>query len=190
MHSIKRKVVPLALLALSSIYSAGLYAEDRGQRSHDAHEHGVGELNIAIEGNSLHIELESPAMNLVGFEHQPRDKQQLAAVKQAVAQLKEGDKLFVTTAKARCSLQESEVETALLHQEEDDHDEKGKEHEEAHADFEATYRFECLKPAALDSITVQLFSLFPATEELEVQLLGENRQTALELTATNSRIEL
>ena len=35
----------------------------------EAHIHGLATLTLALEGNSLEIEFESPAANLVGFEH-------------------------------------------------------------------------------------------------------------------------
>ena len=45
------------------------YAED-GAASLVAHVHGLSELAIAMEGEKLEIQFTSPAMNLVGFEHQ------------------------------------------------------------------------------------------------------------------------
>ena len=41
-----------------------------------AHQHGHAELQIAIDTNSADVFLRSPAYNLLGFEHQPRTKQQ------------------------------------------------------------------------------------------------------------------
>jgi hypothetical protein len=112
-----------------------------------------------------------------------------------MARLKEGDKLFYISDEAGCSLKEAEVESGLL-KGHDDHEQHEKEHhegahkEEAHADFVASYRFECNKPGTLQSITVNLFATFPATEELEVQLLTGQGQSAMELNASNPKIEL
>jgi hypothetical protein len=53
----------------------------------------------------------------------------------------------------------------------------------AHADMAVRYRFHCTHPRALDGITVNLFKLFPATEELEVQQITPNGQGAAGLTA-------
>ena len=52
-------------------------------RQHDSHAHGIGELNIVLEGNELAIELISPAANIVGFEHAPSNDEQKAALAQA-----------------------------------------------------------------------------------------------------------
>ena len=190
MRPIKRHQRLLPLLALAACYSTAPHAGEHGHRHHEAHEHGVGLLNVAVEQNSLHIELESPAMNIVGFEHQPRDEKQHETVEQAVARLKEGEKLFVTPTAAGCTLQQAEVESGLLEgHDEHEHQEAGRK-EEAHADFVASYRFECRKPEALDSITVKLFATFPATEELQVQLLTGQGQSAMELNAANPQIGL
>ena len=35
------------------------------------HEHGVASLNLVVDGNLVSLELDSPAANLVGFEHTP-----------------------------------------------------------------------------------------------------------------------
>ncbi len=172
----------LGLLLLAACYGTTPQAGEHEGSHHKAHEHGVGLLNIAVEGRELHIVLESPAMNLVGFEHQPRDDKQRAAVQQAVARLKAGDTLFIPSAEADCSLAEAEVESGLL---------EGHGHQEAaHADFVASYRFDCTKPVALRNITVKLFTTFPATEELAVQLLTEHTQSGMTLSAAKPEIGL
>lgn len=51
-------------------------AQETGYRALGAHVHGIGELNVAIDGEALLVELISPAMDLVGFEHAPRTEAQ------------------------------------------------------------------------------------------------------------------
>lgn len=179
----------LALLpTLSICYSSALYAGDHG-----AHEHGVGQLNIAIEAHQLHIELTSPAMNIVGFEHQPRDGKQHAMVDKAVTKLKAADQLFITSAAASCVLREATVESGLIetHDDHEHHDHGHKEHghNETHADFSANYQFECAKPEQLSEISVMFFEAFPATDELRVQALKGAKQLATELSPGHSKIE-
>lgn len=181
------------VLVLAVGYSMGLHGAEHERRGHESHEHGVGQLNVAVEMNSLHIELESPAMNIVGFEHRPRNQQQKDTVHDAVTLLKQGDLLFSTSKDAGCILKESEVVSGLLDKDEEHHEDEGDEahhHQESHADFEASYLFECNKPSALKRLTVKLFAAFPATEELEVQLLTSTRQSALEITSDNPWIDL
>ncbi len=61
---------------------------------------------------------------------------------------------------------------------------------ETHSDFKAVYRFVCQNPDKLANIEVRLFELFPGIEEIEVQLLTETKQTAMELTAQKRKIQL
>ena len=41
---------------------------------HHAHEHGKVTLNVAIDESTLVVELDAPAINVVGFEHAPRNR--------------------------------------------------------------------------------------------------------------------
>jgi hypothetical protein len=160
-------------------------------REHGAHVHGVGRLNVAVEGNTLEIELDSPAMNLIGFEHEPHSKAEHAQRDNAIARLGRGEKLFVLPAAAACRLVSAEVtEEGEGHEHEA---EAGHHHEEGeagihHSDINGHYRFHCDNPAQLNAIDVRLFEQFPATHELEVQFIGPRGQGAAELTADEHRL--
>jgi hypothetical protein len=102
------------------------------KRHHDAHEHGVAHLNVAVEGNNIYIEFTSPAANIVGFEHHPRTNEQKDAVKDAVNQLQKGDSIFLLSAKSDSQLVKSSVHTDIDkdadHHSESEHAHKEKEH--------------------------------------------------------------
>ncbi len=189
------------LFAIVIILSGPAQAEER--RHHEAHEHGVANLNIAVEGNNIYIEFASPAANIVGFEHHPRTHEQKDAVKDAVNKLKNGDALFLLSAKSESKLVKSSVDTDIdkdadHHSEEEHHGHEDKHAEdhgetdehERHSEFEATYQFICQKPGKLLQIEVMLFRVFPGIEHIEVQLLTETKQTAMELTAKKNKIAL
>ncbi len=170
-------------------------------REHGAHVHGIAALNLALEGEEVHIELDSPAANIVGFEHAPSSEADHAALDKAVAALKDGNRLFRFNADAGCRMEKAMVTSALLEEEHDDHpekhsddhghEEKGEhgheehEGEETHSDIEAAYHFECTSPGKLTRLTVELFEAFPGMEELKVQYVIEAKQGAAELTASN-----
>ncbi|MCP5143001.1 MAG: DUF2796 domain-containing protein [Chromatiales bacterium] len=184
------------------------HEHEHEHRQHGTHVHGVAALNIALEGDEVHVELDSPAANIVGFEHAPSSEADHAALDQAVARLKDGDALFRFNAEAGCKMEMAKVSSALLaaehgeheghkegdhgHAEKGDHDHERHaahghdEHEkhagETHSDIDAAYHFECAQPGKLSSLTVELFEAFPATGEIEVQYVIENRQGAVELT--------
>ena len=207
-HRIQLRCLILALLACVIISFGPVQAEEK--RHHEAHEHGMAHLNIAIEGNYIYIEFSSPAANIVGFEHHPRTHEQKDAVKDAVNKLQNGASLFLLSAKSESRLVKPSVETDIDedadHHSESEHDHAEKEHHgeeehldkghdqadehDRHSEFKAEYHFRCEKPDKLSQIDVRLFSVFPGIEHIEVQLLTETKQTAMELTAKKNKISL
>jgi hypothetical protein len=194
-----RKCVTVLLISVFLFFVAVVNVNGAETRHHDAHVHGVGKLNVVLDGSNLVIELKSPAVNIVGFEHAPEDEQQSHEVHEAIELLKEGEKLFVLTTAAQCTLLETHVDNDMKqghHEEHEAHDHEdahsGEDHgdDSTHSEFEATYHFECVKPDSLKSIDVLLFSEFSGFEELEVQLLTPKRQTADELTPKKFQISL
>jgi hypothetical protein len=188
-HIVSPAWFPASVLAaaLAMVPPVALSEEAHAHREHGPHEHGVGSLNLVVDGNVVEIELESPVANIVGFEHAPKDAAERATLDRAVATLKDGERLFGFPAAAGCRLTESSVSSSLLGEApagEADH-----EHE-THADLEADYRFECGDAARIGPVDVRLFEAFPATQRLRVQFATAKGQGGVELTAARPRIEL
>ncbi|WP_299019285.1 DUF2796 domain-containing protein [uncultured Photobacterium sp.] len=112
---------------------------------HDAHVHGVVELNIAQDGKDLLMEITAPGSDVVGFEHTPSNEQQQQALENAVRQLKNTNSLFAFTSSANCQLTEAQItETLTAHNdhahkhhdghEHDEHDHEHDEHDHEHHD--------------------------------------------------------
>ncbi len=118
-----------ALLLLACTVSTSLVAQEH--RQHGTHEHGIGKLNLAQDGKELHLELESPAANIVGFEHTPSTEADREALRKAIATLKDGDRLFRFSRDAACRLADARVETPLID------DDGGKAHEHEKHDLHA-----------------------------------------------------
>jgi hypothetical protein len=181
------RTITLCVLALFPATIA--LADEAEHREHGPHVHGVAELNAALDGNVLWIELSSPAVNIVGFEHAPQNAEQKAAVRDATETLKDGAHVFGTSADASCRLAEAKVTTDIEppgtehHDDADEHVEEDEEAGEVHTEFQASYRFECAAPDALEQLEVHLFDLFPGTDEVEAQVISGSGQTAAELTA-------
>ena len=146
-------------------------------REHGAHEHGSATLNIAVEENSLHIELESPAMNIVGFEHAASNEKQNTSVTWATQALKDAPKQFELPAAAQCRLADAHVESPLLKNQLNK-----KNHSEMHSEFHASYIFKCKNISALNTINVRLFETFKGMNDIDVQLISSQGQTTKELT--------
>ena len=164
-----------------------------GYREHGAHVHGVGDLNIVLEGSTLLIELHGPAANILGFEHPPTDAAETQAVNDARAKLADPLQTFLPNAEADCELAAVEVfmelagdEPGHSHAHDHDHGHAG----ETHSDAGAAYSFECASPRALKAVHARLFEQFPGTERLRVQLITPAGQRGAELTADAPTLSL
>jgi hypothetical protein len=176
------------LLALALLPMAIAQADEHEHGSLDKHEHGIASLNLALEGNQLEIELESPTMNIVGFEHLASSAADQAKASTAQAALMQPLSLFGLPAAADCKLIEAEVESALFNKDEED-EMHTDGHGEKHSDVDAEYTLTCSQPEALTWVDLSgFFKQFPATEKIATQLIGPNGQQGAELSAGNPRI--
>ncbi|WP_193181348.1 DUF2796 domain-containing protein [Nisaea sediminum] len=144
-------------------------------RSSSAHEHGHGQLNIAIEGNSVLMELEIPGADIVGFEHEAKSDADKAAMTDAEKKLKDGAALFHFQG-ATCTFAQAQVE--------DGHEDHGKQpaaQEEQHSEFHVAYEISCDDASRLTGIEFPFFAVFPHSEELDVTVLGAQGQFKYEV---------
>ncbi|WP_257294258.1 DUF2796 domain-containing protein [Endozoicomonas sp. YOMI1] len=193
------KMASVACVLLSASVSAD------GHRHAGAHVHGAGHLNFAIEGRQIHIELETPGFDILGFESIRSDAQR-RQLKDALLEL-EKDDLWSFTPAASCRLKTASASASGEHGEDhhdhhrdaDDHhgshhahghhdshhDQHGRDdhhgdghHESAHMDIAATYVYECANIAGLNSISTRLFQRFGSSEQLKVQGFTDSGQIA------------
>lgn len=182
--------LPFAMLPLAVAHAADEHDHEHG--SLGAHEHGVGRLNAALDGKTLELELESPAMNLVGFEHVATSDADKAKVAAARARLEQPLALFNLPKAAGCVVENQELESPLFGDQpdaDDDHDEDAKdedghEHHHDHSEIHARYQLTCATPTALKSLDLaNIFTSFPATRTIQVQLIGPSGQQGVDVTA-------
>ncbi len=170
-----------------------LYAAEDEHEEHEAHVHGEAQLLVALEGSTLEIEFLSPAMNIVGFEHQPANEAQSHAIESAIETLKQPGLLFRLPTSAGCDLSSILVESSLAAQGEHDQEhskEADHDHEEkTHSDFTGHYSFHCAEVSRLESIAIEIFKQFPGTELIEVQSISEQGQRKIELTPDRHTLE-
>jgi hypothetical protein len=190
----------VSLVAFVTAFHA--LAED--SRQLDAHEHGVGTLNIAIEGATVAITFEAPGADIVGFEYAAESDIDLAAIDAAIATLAAPLDLFVMPDAAGCSVVEAQAELESEdehdshgddghdngshgnHAEEghDDHsDEDHADHadEIGHTEFHAEYTLTCDTPDALNEMTFKYFEAYPNAQEVEVQIITAAGAQAFEV---------
>lgn len=176
-----------------------------------AHQHGVGQLNIAVQGDHLSIELEAPANDIVGFEYAPRTAAEKQATRDATAKLRDSAALFVFPPAAECRLKEAEIEAPHAgghdghdkHQDEKhgkhddrekhakahDHEKKGGTESETHSEFHAQYHFVCAKATRLSHIDLGYFGAFPRAQALTARTIGFSGQRRQRLTPQAARLK-
>ncbi|UAB69996.1 DUF2796 domain-containing protein [Vibrio sp. SCSIO 43132] len=119
-------VFKLSLLA-AAIVTTSAQAEEF--RQHDAHVHGVVELNIAQDGNELLMEIHAPGADVVGFESAPKNAEQTKQLKEALATLNQANNVMTLSSAAHCKATFTEVRHTLGEDEShDDHDHDKHEH--------------------------------------------------------------
>jgi hypothetical protein len=207
----KRLFLSTALVAVSI---NPLNAEEN--RQHDAHEHGAAMLGMAQQGKLIQMELDSPAFNIVGFEHTPSNANEEEKVALMLAQLKMGSMLFTFPAAAKCQLVNVDISSGLFeasHSDEDDHDsdsdhsddeddhgsesdhsddeddhENDHENDSGHSDIEASWTYSCENPLLVRKVEFPLFSYFENLTDLDVDFIMDAGQGSIELSPGNSVI--
>jgi hypothetical protein len=157
-----------------------------------AHVHGTANLQVAVEGNTLSLDMDTPLDNLLGFEHEPRDDKQKAAVRRMAQTLRDAAKQFVLSPAARCTLVSVHLESSVLDPKllgEDSKPQQAAKQEEAgHADLDAGFAFRCASPKDLHDVEVRLFDRFHNLHQIDVQLAGPHGQAAAKLDTKQRRL--
>ena len=202
MHTYHRIAAGAACVLLS------MPAMAENPRHAAAHIHGEGELNFAVEGNFLHLELSTPGFDILGFESITTEAQH-EQLDEALEKLK-STTLWQLTPAADCNLIEVSTSNNYPSHDDDqhdhgsdhddshdddqhdhgsDHDDSHEEHEKHkghhnehndgdHIDISATYVYQCSEIGNLNSIVTTLFNTFPHSEQLRVQGFTASGQLA------------
>ncbi|WP_421998440.1 zinc uptake protein ZrgA [Roseovarius confluentis] len=193
------KPIYLALAATTALAAPAL-AQDT--RELDAHVHGVSTVEIAVEHGAIEVNILSPGMDIVGFEHEASSAEDKEAIATAIRQFLTPEEIVTLPEDAGCRLTEvlahlhtgdhddEHMHEGDDHAHDDDHAEgEGHDHDhEEHADearhsaFHVTYGFACDDEDALTSVGFPFFERFANAEEIEVQYVTETGAGTAELT--------
>lgn len=154
---------------------AGLPATAQETRHLDAHEHGVGRLNIAMEGQTITMELQSPGADIIGFEHAPKSPEDHAAVAKAAATLARPLELFALPERANCSVTQADSSLEMGH---------------GHSEFHGAYLLHCSDMDAVNTIDFTYFEVFPGAQSLEVQVVTPNGSWGTDVTRDAPSVDL
>jgi hypothetical protein len=167
------------LAALMAVGSAAASAAPH------AHVHGVAKLDIAVDGDKLSVQLDSPLDNLIGFERAPRTDAERKLADGAVATLKAAATMFKIDPAAQCVVSRVELSSARL----DLGTPNPEEEAEGHADIDGNFEFECRDAGKATYVDVGLFQ-FARLQGLEVQVASPEGQFRRDLKRPATRISL
>lgn len=160
------------------------------------HEHGRGTLNIAVEGNKVSMELEVSGMDIAGFEHEAKTREDKTTLEKAKQKLSAPLSLFKLPTSAGCLVTEVKVELETgesdrpANKGEKSEASKSSEKEQHHSEFHNTYSLECASPTSITGIEFAYFSAFPGAEKLEVNVITPKGQNKFEVTRARPNLSL
>jgi hypothetical protein len=204
---------------LTSLAALSLAAPALAQTTREmaAHVHGVSKAEIAVEHGTVKIDLLSPGMDIVGFEHAADSAGDKDAVEAAIRTLLVPENIVTLPDAAGCRLTEvlahlhggahdhddanGHVEGDHDHADGDDHEDHADEghdhdHEDDHAgegrhsEFHVSYAFACEDEDALTAIGFPFFDQFGSAEEIEAQFVTESGAGQAELTRDSRQLTL
>lgn len=156
----------------------------------EAHVHGLATITIAIESNVLEIQFESPAADIVGFEHTAHSAEEKQAVSTAEATLKSAQLLF-SFSEADCSATETIIDISGIMGNEHKHHHHTEHHDDnSHSEVKASYRFSCQDAQKINSVSIDFFHQFPSIKKINVMWVTDNGQGSALLTENENAVSL
>ena len=192
---IRVTAVAVTILVLSAARGAA-----ETERQLGPHQHGHGTLNLAVEGQTVQMELDVPGADIVGFEHEAKTPEDQAKIEAAEKTLAQPFALFVLPGEAGCKVTAAKV--SIVGETESDHDapehehhdhtgaEEAEEHQAEHSEFHAEYALSCSNVAAITAISFPYFGVFPNSAELAVTLITEKAQKAFQVNCEHALIDI
>jgi hypothetical protein len=177
----------LGISALVFLFGVGAGAE---KRQHEAHVHGVAEVNIAVEGTKAIVEFHSPAESVMGFEHDAKSAADKKNRDAAIATIKQKiGEMVIFEPGLGCKFTAGKVIVAEEREETGQRSpgqQKGGEHREVRADFS----IECRKPLGGSRVRFGVTKVFPGIREIKVQVLSDARQSGAAIQEDKGEVRL
>ena len=152
----------------------------------DAHVHGLSYLKIALENQTLLVEINSPLMDIVGFEGEPRTKVQKDSIELATNKLRTIGNVLIFKGG---SCVEKKIDVNLGHDQGTEHSHSEHDHD-THSEISAIYKFKCSVPEELREIAVLLPKQFSRMEKIKAQWTTPDSQGQMTLDKNKNIINL
>lgn len=109
-HALRRNVmIRMIAVAATILVLASARGAAETERQLGPHQHGHGSLNLAVEGQTVQMELEVPGVDIVGFEHKAKTAEDRAKMEAAAKTLAQPLALFILPGEAGCKVTAAKV---------------------------------------------------------------------------------
>ncbi len=140
-----------------------------------SHQHGLGKMNIVQDKNLLHVELEMPGIDVVGFEYKAYTKEDKKKIQLALVNLKNPSNIIEITNKADCILKDSKSVIS---------------EEKSHSEFIAEYKFSCKKIGNLKYFIINIFENFKNSKNISLSIIGRNSMKNMIIDKENKKVNV
>ncbi len=175
---------------LSACLAACLLAVTSPAWAGKAHQHGVAQLDVAVEPTRVTLELDTPLDNLLGFERAPRTDAERAAVEKALTRLRAAEGLFRIDSAAGCTLAKVNLVSAALGLPAPGGDAAAPAVKGEHAELNGRFEFSCKAGNRASFVEVNLFEAFASMKRIELQLVLPRGQMKASLLRPATRVAL
>jgi len=180
---VKNIMTRILLLNLLFLVLLPVHAEDEHAHtheesyvSHEAHVHGEAEMTIIIQGGDIAIEFKTPAVNLLGFEHEPESDLQRNKLDVAILDLQDPSSWLQFNG-GDCQLTSTNAGSTFG-------DAAPQEHNSLYSD----YVYRCQQPQSLKSLSVLISTSYPGVEHIDVQWIKSGEQGSEELSHNKTQL--
>jgi hypothetical protein len=177
-----RSVLNLLVFILTIPAAVMAEVDEHQHEQHGAHVHGMAEVTIVLEQGQLLIQMVSPAVNVLGYEH-ASDKEMDKSVQSKVRELLRDAGKILSFTGTECLAGKIEVHmpSSLA---------ASGVKEDVHTDIEASYEYVCDTEQPPESLVFSLLQTFPGIERISVQWIFNGIQGSSDLTADRNKIVL
>lgn len=160
------------LVLCSLLFGTTIFA---GEHSLGAHEHGSVKIEMAVEKNTMDLDLDGPSDSFMGFEHAPKSAKE-KKIFQDTKDLWEKRLLTIITPAASldCKITEATFSQQI---------------EGSHADTEAKAKITCAKDLVGSELVISMIKVFPKIKKLKADVLSSTTMS-VEITKPVHKLKL
>ena len=134
-------------------------------------------MQLGIEGYRAEVALDTPAVNVIGFERAPRNKKEEEVLESAAQRFRNEPLVQPEQQGESCEVESAEVHSALLH----DRDAEGD-----HAEFSVVQQLACSQMLSEGGIRATVLETYPDIERLRLEWISDSSQGATDLTPSEA----